>query len=303
MAPPVQPIARLAGAAGVAALAIVLATTVFRAAPTQPSVSSGPDIEALPTPPSTVNVPADSPTAATTPYGDPNRPLCGTLRTRFVDGGQYVVQNDEYNSSAPECLQTDGNADFTVQTSGIDVAESGQPGAYVDIYRGCTLGVCSTGGGFPIQVSSLAAGDVTSSWSINRPGSSDVYDAAYDIWYNRTAVAPGQPNGAEVMVWLAEQGVRPYGAEIATDVSIGGYTFDVFEGPQPGWDVVSYQLVGGADSVTGLDVGLLTQDSVDRGYIQPAWYLVDVEAGFELWQGGAGLATGSFSVDVSGAGK
>jgi hypothetical protein len=31
-------------------------------------------------------------------------------------------------------------------------------------------------------------------------------------------------------------------------------------------------------------------------------WLIDVEAGFELWQGGAGLATSSFSVNVNGSG-
>jgi hypothetical protein len=36
------------------------------------------------------------------------------------------------------------------------------------------------------------------------------------------------------------------------------------------------------------------------GYTQSDWYLIDVEAGFELWQGGAGLETNSFSVDVNG---
>ena len=33
------------------------------------------------------------------------------------------------------------------------------------------------------------------------------------------------------------------------------------------------------------------------GYIQKSWYLIDVEAGFELWQGGAGLATNSFTLN------
>jgi chitinase len=32
-------------------------------------------------------------------------------------------------------------------------------------------------------------------------------------------------------------------------------------------------------------------------------WLIDVEAGFELWQGGAGLATNSFSVNVNGTGS
>ena len=40
---------------------------------------------------------------------------------------------------------------------------------------------------------------------------------------------------------------------------------------------------------------------VSRGYTKSSWYLIDVEAGFELWQGGAGLATNSFSVSVAGA--
>ena len=58
-----------------------------------------------------------------------------------------------------------------------------------------------------------------------------------------------------------------------------------------------------ATSVSGLDVGALAQDAVSRGYLSSSCYLIDVEAGFELWRGGAGLATGSFSVNVAGAGS
>src|SRR5262249_8138130 len=46
----------------------------------------------------------------------------------------------------------------------------------------------------------------------------------------------------------------------------------------------------------------LIADAVSRGYISSSWYLIDVEAGFELWQGGAGLASKSFSVKVAGGG-
>jgi hypothetical protein len=51
--------------------------------------------------------------------------------------------------------------------------------------------------------------------------------------------------------------------------------------------------------VTNLDVGQLAHDAISRGYLSPSCWLIDVEAGFELWQGGAGLATKSFSVHVS----
>ena len=40
---------------------------------------------------------------------------------------------------------------------------------------------------------------------------------------------------------------------------------------------------------------------MSRGYLSSSCYLIDVEAGFELWQGGAGLATNSFSVNVGGS--
>ena len=56
-----------------------------------------------------------------------------------------------------------------------------------------------------------------------------------------------------------------------------------------------------ATSVAVLDIGTLTQDMVSRGYTESSWYLIDVEAGFELWQGGAGLKTNSFSVSVNGS--
>ena len=38
------------------------------------------------------------------------------------------------------------------------------------------------------------------------------------------------------------------------------------------------------------DIKTFIHDAVGRGYIQPAWYLIGVEAGFEIWNGGVGLA-------------
>ncbi len=69
-------------------------------------------------------------------------------------GGTYIVQNNEYDSSASECVSTDGNADFTVANSAISNATNGSPGAYPSIYQGCHWGNCSSGGltPTPIQV-------------------------------------------------------------------------------------------------------------------------------------------------------
>lgn len=230
--------------------------------------------------------------------------LC-QMQTAPVSGGTYTLQNNEFASSASECVTTDGGADFKVANSAIANATNGAPGAYPSIFQGCHWGNCSSGGltSSPVQVANLTAGKVTTSWSTSQPGGSSAYDVAYDIWLNQTPTTSGQPNGTEIMVWLNHNGpVQPFGSVVASNVSIGGHTYNVWEGKQSSWDTVTYDMTSPATSVSNLDVGTLAQDSVSRGYTQSSWYLIDVEAGFELWQGGAGLATNSFSVNVNGAG-
>jgi hypothetical protein len=221
-------------------------------------------------------------------------------------GGSYIVQNNEFDSSAAECVTTDGNADFSVANSAIANATNGSPGAYPSIYQGCHWGNCSSGGltSAPVQVSALTSGKVTTSWSTTQPGgSANAYDVAYDIWFNQTPTTSGQPNGTEMMVWLNHNGsVQPFGSLVASNVSIGGHTYNIWYGTQSSWDTVTYDMTTASTSVSGLDVGTLAQDMVSRGYTNSSWYLIDVEAGFELWQGGAGLATNSFSVNVPGGG-
>ena len=224
--------------------------------------------------------------------------------TAPVSGGIYTVQNNEFGSGAPECIGTDASAEFTVANSSIDNTTGGPPGAYPSIYQGCHWGNCSTGGltSTPIQVADLTAGRVTTSWSTTQPGGSSDYDVAYDIWFNQTPTTSGQPNCAELMVWLNHNGtVQPFGSQVASDVSLGGNSFNVWEGSQSFGDTVTYDMTTSATSVSDLDVGTLAQDAVSRGYMSSSCYLIDVEAGFELWRGGAGLATGSFAVNVAGA--
>ncbi len=226
--------------------------------------------------------------------------LCDS-QTRSVSGGDYMLQNNEWGSTAPQCITTDGNARFTVVTSSIAKATYGAPGGYPSLYKGCRWGACTSGSGFPIQVSGILAGTVTTSWRTVQPGGSNVYNVAYDIWFNKTPTARGRPNGAELMIWLNHSGpVRPAGHLITSNVSIGGRSYDVWGRRMSGRMTISYTMTSGTTSVSNLDLQPPVTDAVSRGYIQNSWYLIDVEAGFEIWQGGVGLATKSFSVSVAG---
>jgi len=61
--------------------------------------------------------------------------LCNS-QTLPASGGAYTIQNNEWGSSASECITSDGNADFTVANSAIANATNGAPGGYPSIYKG-----------------------------------------------------------------------------------------------------------------------------------------------------------------------
>jgi len=253
------------------------------------------------------------PRAAATHPADPGRPagpssaataatLCGQAGwpETAVDGGAYVVQNDEWNSTAAECITTDGHAQFTVASSAIRKPASGDPGGYPSIYSGCSAGVCTTGNKLPIRVSRLKPGMITSSWVTTQPPAGAYY-VAYDIWFNRQPATSGAPDGGELMIWLAHRGgseIAPAGAPVAHLV-IGGYAFTVWLwSGAAGQRRIAYVMDHPVRSVRGLDISGVAADAARRGYLSPASYLLNVQAGFELWQGGRGLGTESFVLSV-----
>lgn len=224
--------------------------------------------------------------------------LCGATDTVSVEGGEYIAQNNIWGAETPQCITVDG-ASFTVDSSGHDNSTSGAPAAYPSLFKGCHWGQCTAGSGLPVR-----AGDdmpsVTSDWSTTVTGSG-AYNVAYDLWYNTTPATSEAPDGAEMMIWLDYQGpVQPAGTRIATGVPISGAAWDVWT-TQMDWRYIAYVRTGGAASVDDIDLRAFTRDAVSRGSVEEDWYLIDVEAGFEIWRGGAGLRTNSFSVQVGGA--
>jgi cellulose 1,4-beta-cellobiosidase len=230
--------------------------------------------------------------AAATPADVTN---CQPQGSISLAGGEYTLQSNEWNSSAPQCVTATSGTAWTVSTANFNLS-GGAPATYPSIYKGCHWGACTTNSGLPIQVSAL--GSATSSWSTAQPAAG-AYDVAYDLWTNSAPTTGGQPDDSEIMIWLNSRGgVAPFGSKTAT-ASISGHNWDVYTGRQAAWNIVSYVLQGGATSVTGLDVKAMINDSVGRGTTGPNAYLIDAEAGFEIWQGGQGLATDSFSFNAT----
>jgi chitodextrinase len=224
---------------------------------------------------------------------------CTPEGTQQAAGGEYIIQNNEWNSTAQQCITYTSGTAWSVSTANFALPTNGAPATYPSIYKGCHWGACTTGSNLPIQVSNLAS--ATTSWSTTQPGSG-AYDVAYDLWFNSTPTTTGQPDGTEVMIWLNSRGgVQPFGSQTGT-ANVAGYNWNVWTGQQTSWKIISYVLNPGGTSFNNLDVKALISDAVARGSINPSHYLIDAEAGFEIWQGGQGLATNSFSFNATAGG-
>jgi hypothetical protein len=220
---------------------------------------------------------------------------CSQFGTVSIDSGAYIYQNNEWNSSLEQCATVSGTG-FTLTTANFDQATNGAPATYPSIFRGCHWGNCTSSDPFPIEENNIAS--ASTSVSITQPSGYN-NDAAYDIWFNQTSTTSGQPNGTELMIWINHQGsIQPFGSQTATE-TIDGTTWEVWTGRESSWNIVSYVRETPVTSVSNLNLLPFFSDAVSRGILEPSWWLIDVEYGFEIWTGGQGLAVSGYSVSAA----
>ena len=218
--------------------------------------------------------------------------ICEKFGSSTIQNGRYVVMNNVWGADTTQCINTTTNG-FTITRSDHNKATGGAPASYPAAYFGCHWGNCSSGSGLPQQASSAGFNNIRTSVNMAYINSG-TWDAAYDIWFDPTPRTNGQNTGAEIMVWLNHRGtIQPVGQRVAT-VSIAGATWDIWFG-NVGWNVVSYVRTSASNSAS-FAVNDFLSNAISRGWAQRGWYLTSIQAGFEPWVGGAGLAVNSFSV-------
>ncbi len=207
--------------------------------------------------------------------------------------GRYVVQNNRWGTSAAQCISVTDSGFRITQADG-SVPTNGAPKSYPSVYNGCHYTNCSPGTNLPAQLSGISS--APSSISYNYVNDA-VYNASYDIWLDPTPRTDGV-NRTEIMLWFNKVGsVQPIGSPVG-NASVGGRDWQVWSGNNGGNDVLSF-VAPSAISSWNFDVMDFVRHTVSRGLAQNNWYLTSVQAGFEPWQNGAGLAVTSFSSTVN----
>jgi len=218
---------------------------------------------------------------------------------------QYVFKFNEWNSEKPVTMTSDGGANFEIKDSSLDIPTGGAPSGYWEMVKGSSWGASTVNNGapFPYLASGVKPGQVTTSATCHTDGVSGDWNNSYDVWFNGSSTA-GQTNNQaapylEMMIWLDHtDGANPIGDVIASNVSLGGNTYDIWFGGDPKSESTVSYVLSNPSKTYSTDLYPLIQDSITRGYMPGSWYMLDVEFGFEIWNGGSGLGCTAFSVDA-----
>jgi hypothetical protein len=231
-------------------------------------------------------------TLASAPAAHADTQICDQYGSTTIQG-KYVVQNNRWGTSEAQCINVTSSG-FQLTTADGSVPTNGAPKAYPSVYNGCHYTNCSPGTNLPAQLSGISSAPTSISYNyVNNA----VFDAAYDIWLDPTPKKDGV-NRTEIMVWFNHVGsVQPVGSKVGT-ANVAGRSWDVWTGNNGGNDVISF-VAPSAISSWSFDVKAFANETISRGMAQSNWYLTSVQAGFEPWQNGAGLAVTNFSSSVN----
>ncbi|TDL20531.1 concanavalin A-like lectin/glucanase [Rickenella mellea] len=142
---------------------------------------------------------------------------------------------------------------------------------------------------------------IPSTWNWSYSSYSMTADVAYDLFTSNSA---GGSHVMEVMIWLANINAGPlstsYPAKpIASNLSIAGKSWNLYEGPNGNTKVFSFLPTSGRYTSFSGDINLFLQYLVQHQGVSSSEYLTTAQGGTEPFAGSATLTTSSFSMSIN----
>jgi Glycosyl hydrolase family 12 len=218
------------------------------------------------------------------------------VRTRHLST-RYAIRDAYWLGQRPQCISNRGQySNFqVVQRPGYDPA--GRVVAYPDIFRGCIWNICTPAAALPRPVSTVGRPEATWHTSEHAAGT---WNAAFDIWFGKKRMVTGQANGAELMIWLNEHGgccaLQPGAPRVWVAGSWWLLSHWTAQHNGVSWNYIQFRRVHRTWQVNNLRLYPFIRRVEHLGLVRSSWWLENIEAGFELWSGGQGLATTEYIV-------
>jgi hypothetical protein len=207
-------------------------------------------------------------------------------------GGQPLVVRNKpsiNNNDQGMCLSVPGSDGAFTVTRSPGTATSPTVRAYPYVGTGCFEGACSSAeqGVLP---RAAALGNYTVNWGTSTPQNSGIWNSSLDIW-----CGPRSGVGTyEIMIWLQYSGPHWWTGKYPKVWIDGAQWYEVPHVTGPGRYYLSFRR---ATSVTSASLRLapFMARAKDIGDMDSSALMWAVQAGFEIWSGGQGLAVTRFS--------
>jgi len=245
--------------------------------------------------------------AAAAGHGKGHWTTCKPFFRRTISGpwGAYIIRDDVFTLpglATTICIRHQrGTPAFAVSSS--DAASPGPALAYPEVFYGCVYGACSPG---TILPSPLHGGEHGVSAKVRKMSVSvfdkarrkGKFDTGFDIWLTPDRQTGGQATGAEVMIWLREQGVRftPRWRVRAGGIWWLAEEWRTCHSNGLCWPLIIFLREHQHSYARKLPLMPFFAFGEHHGWIRKTFWLESVEHGFEIWSGGTGLACTFFRV-------
>lgn len=214
-------------------------------------------------------------------------PYVGPNNETFLPHSTYMVRDDDFGTNTyikalSQGFQVDSGASWKNWS------------AFPFIGRGCSWGLCTSYWTFP-RVRSVGAPEVTDYTTNTWKGD---YNDSLDLWFSTYKDTSTQNNGAEVMIWLSHPGVSEhYDGSVWIDGAKWYYMKWRASNSAGSWNYVAFIRVDQTSSVASMKLNPFFWEAEKLGSLNKAWYWTNIDAGFELDNGGSGpgLAVNYFS--------
>jgi Glycosyl hydrolase family 12 len=213
------------------------------------------------------------------------------LHVTGITGQPLVVRNKPSinNNDDGMCLSVQGSDGAFTVTRSPGTATSPTVRAYPYIGTGCFEGACSSAeqGVLP---RAAALGNYTVRWATSTPPNSGKWDSSLDIW-----CGPRSGVGTyEIMIWLHYSGPQWWVHEYPKVWVDGAQWYEVPHTTAPGRHYISFRRASPVTSAS-LRLAPFMARAKQLGDIDSSALMWAVQAGFEIWSGGQGLAVTRFS--------
>ncbi|MGN8068814.1 hypothetical protein [Mucilaginibacter sp. SG564] len=228
-------------------------------------------------------------------------------------GASYVLNNNIWgagtNGAGSQCVWYDNSS----QSWGCNASHTSGTGQNIKGYPALVRGWLwfnSSGSiwaspsdtSFPVQMSHLSS--FRSNWSMTVPTNGEKYNSSYDIWLD-VSNNPAYKAKKEVMIWLNYKGPAYNGSDfvpvggipIHTNISIAGSTWNIYEGNNGTNDVYTFRRTTNTSSVSNLDIKAFLTYAQNDDFFSSSYYLLGVQAGWEIVAGGA-FTTNSYTSTI-----